>query len=169
MANPAKTAVIPGGNTGRLGLPLFFVIPAGNDHFALKGSLWATGDCNLYSIMPHMHLIGKEIAVTVVPPEGPARKLVAIKEWDYNWQETYWFKEPVRVKAGSRLDVTAIYDNSKKNPNNPFDPPRPITFGEYTTNEMCFIFLGGLADQASLRRLPLTPREPKVAAQAQTK
>jgi peroxiredoxin len=161
-----QTAVMAGGNEGRIALPLFFAIPAGNDHFPVKGSLYATGDCDLHSIMPHMHLLGKEITVTLHPPEGPAKTLVAIKEWDYNWQETYWFKEPVHVKKGSRLDVQAVYDNSTKNQNNPFKPPRVVFFGEYTTNEMCFVFLGGLADQPGLRRLPLTARKPKVAAQA---
>jgi peroxiredoxin len=164
-----QTAVMAGGNDGRIALPLFFAIPPGNDHFPVKGSLWASADCNLYSIMPHMHLLGKEITVTLHPPEGPARTLVAIKEWDYNWQETYWFKEPVHIKKGSRLDVLAVYDNSAKNPNNPFDPPRTVFFGEYTTNEMCFVFLGGLADEPGLRRLPLTRRNPKVAAQANAK
>jgi peroxiredoxin len=164
-----QTAVMAGGNDGPIALPLFFAIPPGNDHFPVKGSLWATADCNLYSIMPHMHLLGKEITVTLHPPEGPAQTLVAIKEWDYNWQETYWFKEPVQIKKGSRLDVLAVYDNSTKNPNNPFDPPRTVFFGEYTTNEMCFVFLGGLADEPGLRRLPLTRRSAKVAEQANAK
>ena len=163
-----QTAVMAGGNEGRIALPLFFAIPAGKEHFPVKGSLYATGDCDLYSIMPHMHLLGKEITVTLHPPEGAAKTLVAIKEWDYNWQETYWFKEPLHIQKGSRLDVLAIYDNSTKNPNNPFNPPRVVFFGEYTTNEMCFVFLGGLAEQPGLRRLPLTARKPKVAAQANT-
>jgi hypothetical protein len=161
--------VMAGGNLGLAGLPLFFSIPAGNAHHVVKGSMWATGDCKLYSIMPHMHLLGKEVAVTLTPPGGASRTLVAIKEWDYNWQETYWFKAPVQVTAGSRLDVTAIYDNSKGNPNNPFDPPRTVAFGEYTTNEMCFVFLGGLADSPGAPKLPLTRRDPKLATQEKTK
>ena len=53
-----------------------------------------------------------------------AATLVAIKDWDYNWQETYFLKEPIKVKAGTRFDVEAVYDNSDKNPNNPFNPPQ---------------------------------------------
>ena len=30
--------------------------------------------------------------------------------WDYRWQETYWFKEPVRLPAGARLDVAGWPD-----------------------------------------------------------
>jgi peroxiredoxin len=132
----------------------FFAIPAGAERHPLKGQSYAAADFTLHSVMPHMHMLGKEIKLTLTPPDGPARTLMAIKEWDYNWQETYVFREPVRVKAGSRLDVEAIYDNSSKNPRNPFDPPRRVTFGEQTTNEMCFIFLGGVSDRPG-PRLPL--------------
>jgi peroxiredoxin len=162
-ARQYQSAVIAGGGKGAL--RLFFSIPAGNEHFEVKGSLWARDDFTLHSIMPHMHLLGKEIKVTLTPPDGPARTLVAIKEWDYNWQETYVFREPIAIKRGSRLDVGAIYDNSTKNPNNPFNPPRRISFGEQTTNEMCFVFLGGLSNHTG-RQLPVsqTPPEEKAAA-----
>jgi len=139
----------------------FFAIPPGAERYPLKGKSYATADFTLHSVMPHMHMLGKEIKVTLTPPDGgPARTLLAIKEWDYNWQETYFFKEPVRVREGSRLDVEAVYDNSSKNPRNPFDPPRRVTFGEQTTNEMCFVFLGGASERPG-RRLPLTFTAPK--------
>jgi hypothetical protein len=87
------------------------------------------------------------------PPEGQPRTLIAIKDWDYNWQEVYRFKEKVPVKAGTILEVEAIYDNSAKNPNNPNDPPQVVLFGEQTTNEMCFVFLGATADKPG--RIPV--------------
>ena len=37
-------------------------------------------------------------------PEMLARRkptLVAIDDWDYNWQEAYWFKQPITVKPGA--------------------------------------------------------------------
>jgi hypothetical protein len=51
-----------------------------------------------------MHLLGKEVKVTLTPPDGKPTTLVAIKDWDYNWQETYFFKEAITVfrqRAGS--------------------------------------------------------------------
>jgi hypothetical protein len=139
---------------------LFFAIPAGAEHFALKGRQWAADDFTLYTVTPHMHLLGKAIRVTLTPPGGPTTTLLEIRDWDYNWQETYHLKEPVRVKAGTRLDVEAVYDNSDSNPNNPFTPPRRVTFGEQTTNEMCFVFLAGTSAHRG-RRLPLTLDEPR--------
>jgi peroxiredoxin len=147
-------------------LPLFFAIPPGAERYKLKGDMWATGDYNLHSIMPHMHLLGREIKVTMTPPGGMPRTLIHIKDWDYNWQETYFFKTPIAVKAGTNFHVEAYYDNSDKNPHNPFHPPRRVTYGEETTNEMCFVFLGGLTEQPS-RRLPMSPRRPKQDARKQ--
>jgi peroxiredoxin len=154
------------GSQGGIGaLRLFFSIPAGAEHFKLTGEAWAKDDCTLFVITPHMHVLGKEIKVTLTPPAGKAQTVLAIKEWDYNWQESYAFKEPLRVPAGSRLEVEAYYDNSEGNPNNPFSPPRLVTFGEQTTNEMCFVFLGGTSAQRG-RRLPLSFIDPKEGRKA---
>jgi hypothetical protein len=83
----------------------------------------------------------------MTPPGGKPETLIAINDWDYNWQETYYFKEPLKVKAGTRFDVEGVYDNSRKNPFNPSDPPRVVRFGEQTTNEMCFGFLQAVGDK----------------------
>ncbi len=124
----------------------FFFIPAGEDRFKVTGGIEVQQDCTLYSVMPHMHMLGRQIKVTMTPPDGPERTLIAIKDWDYNWQETYFLKEPIAIKAGTKVMVEALYDNSDKNPSNPFHPPRLVRFGEQTDNEMCFVFLGGVAD-----------------------
>jgi len=154
-----ETGILAGTSGGNALFKLFFSIPPGKSDYRLTGDMWATGDFQLHSIMPHMHLLGKEIQVTMTPPDGPEKTLIAIKEWDYNWQETYFFKEPIAVKTGTRLHVEAVYDNSSKNPNNPFNPPRRVTYGEQTTNEMCFVFFGGLSATPA-RRLPLSARPP---------
>jgi peroxiredoxin len=137
VTEPWKGMIIPG---------LFEKIPAGNEHFEVKGGITMQQDCILRSVMPHMHMLGKEIAITIEPPGGPKTTLLAIKDWDYNWQETYFLKDPIALKNGTHLSVQAVYDNTGNNPLNPFDPPRDVAWGEQTTNEMCFIFLGATSD-----------------------
>jgi peroxiredoxin/mono/diheme cytochrome c family protein len=127
--------------------PNFFTIPAGDDNFRLHGAIKVQQDCLLHSVMPHMHMLGRKIKVTLTPPDSPAQTLVAVEDWDYNWQETYFLKEPITLKEGTVLEVEAFYDNSAKNPNNPHNPPKRVTFGEQTTNEMCFVFLGATSDK----------------------
>ena len=132
-----QNAVIPG---------RFVSIPP-EANFRVTGDVWIDQDFVLHSMMPHMHLLGRKIKVTMTPPDGKPQTLVGIGDWDYNWQETYWFKEPIPVKTGTRFSVEAIYDNSAGNPNNPSNPPKRVFFGEQTTNEMCFVFFGGLSDR----------------------
>jgi len=112
--------------------------------------------------MPHMHMLGKEVKVRAIPPDGSPMTLIAINDWEYNWQETYFFKEPLHLKKGTRFEVEAYFDNSDKNPNNPFNPPRIVPFGEQTTNEMLFIFLGATSDTPG--RIRFEPRQKAAAA-----
>ncbi len=160
---PYVSGVLAGGE-GTGPLRTFFSIPAGNADFKLTGDGYATKDFTLYTISPHMHLLGKNIALTMTPPEGEKKVLLNIDAWDYNWQEIYLLKEPIQVKAGAHFQVEAAFDNSAKNPMNPFSPPRRVTFGEQTTNEMCFVFLGGTTDSPRLgrsRALPVSSTPPK--------
>jgi peroxiredoxin len=158
VKKPYKGMVIAGGRgTGRLSM--FFAIPKGAENYRLDGSIWVDQDCTLYTVMPHMHMIGRKIKVTMQPPTGDPVTLLAIKEWDYNWQETYILKKPLQVKAGTRFDVEAYYDNSSKNPNNPNNPPKTVTFGQQTTNEMCFVFLGATNDAKGRIRFRFSPKQ----------
>jgi peroxiredoxin len=151
VQTPYQTMLLAGMQKGRSGIR--FTVPAGAANFPLRGSMWVDQDCTLYTVMPHMHLIGKQVKVTLTPPDGKTMILVNIQDWDYNWQETYVLKNPLAIKAGTRFDVEAHYDNSADNPNNPFNPPRSISYGEQTTDEMCFVFLGATsAEKGRIKR-----------------
>jgi peroxiredoxin len=139
---PYKNAVIPG---------RFLVIPAGVEKFKVNGTIECEEDGELRSIMPHMHMLGKEIKVTMTPPGGKAQTLISITDWDYNWQETYFLEKSIKVTKGTKFRVDAVYDNSAKNPNNPFNPPQWVRLGEQTDNEMCFVFLGMTSEGPSGR------------------
>jgi hypothetical protein len=160
MTRRIQSVVIPG--AGRLAFMLS--IPAGKDNYKVEGSVWVDTDCDLHSVMPHMHMVGKKIKVTMTPPDGERQTLVAIDDWDYNWQETYFLDKPLKVKAGTRFDVEAYYNNTTSNPSNPNNPPKTVRFGEQTTDEMCFVFLGCTSDRAIRRRFePLKKEDGKPA------
>ena len=135
----------------------FGVIPAGDAHYVTKGAVVLQNDATLHSVLPHMHLIGKSVKVTMTPPDGQPQVLVDIPCWEYNWQETYWFKEPIHAKAGTKLEIEAVYDNSTANPNNPNAPPKPIRRGEQTDNEMLFAFFGATSTTTPWERVRWRP------------
>jgi hypothetical protein len=120
----------------------FLYIPPGEARFRVRGAIEVERDCTLHALLPHMHQLGREVRVTMTPPGGRPTTLLAIKDWNFQWQETYVLREPLGLRAGTRLAVEAVFDNSADNPANPFRPPRPVAFGEQTDNEMCSVFLG---------------------------
>ncbi len=122
-------------------------IPAGERAFAARGSWYALEDCTAHFVMPHMHLLGKSVKITMTAPKGKAETVIDIPEWDYNWQEIYFLKTPLKVPAGTRFDIEAVFDNSAANPKNTSDPPVDVRFGEQTTDEMLFGFLGATKDR----------------------
>lgn len=90
----------------------------------------------MYSIMPHMHLLGQSMKAELILPNGKVTPLVDVEQWDYNWQLNYAFKEPIKIPAGSKIHVSAAYDNTSSNPRNPASPPKDVRWGEQTNDEM---------------------------------
>ncbi len=125
--------------------------PGAEDH--KMTALWIVPqDLHAYDVMPHMHLIGRTVSMTATFPDGTSRDLVVIKDWDFNWQETYQFKEPIKLPRGTRVKLEARYDNSAKNPNNPSNPPKTVRWGEQTTDEMCIGFVAFTIDKQDLTK-----------------
>ena len=55
-------------------------------------------------------------------------------------EQIYRLTEPLKLPAGTRLECTATYDNSKGNKNNP-DPSKTVRWGDQTWDEMMVGFL----------------------------
>lgn len=116
-------------------------IPPGDANHAERRVYTYPKDVTIYGAMPHMHLLGKQMKSWLEFPDGTTKPLVEIKKWDFNWQLTYAFKEPIKVPAGTKQIVEAVYDNSNDNVNNPNTPPRRVHFGEETSDEMFLLIV----------------------------
>ena len=129
-----------------------FRLPAGSKDNVVRAVQFVTTDVTAHGIMPHMHLLGKTAEVTATLPDGTTKKLVGVPRWDFNWQQSYAFNEPVKLPKGTRIDLVSHYDNSTDNPRNPSNPPRDVRWGEQTTDEMCLAFLLYTADDEHLTK-----------------
>jgi hypothetical protein len=116
----------------------------------VKATTLITKDATAWAVTPHMHLLGRKMTVTAEFPNGSRRTLVSVPDWDFNWQMSYAFREPIKLPAGTKIHLTARYDNSSGNPNNPSRPPKPVRWGEQTTDEMCIAFLAVTSDEEDL-------------------
>lgn len=111
-------------------------IPAGEaryivrDHFTLPVPVEVTG------IIPHAHYICREMRGTAIRPDGRRIPLITVRGWDFNWQRHYRYKHPFTLPAGTRIEMEFLYDNSAANPRNPSNPPRRVTWGGGSLDEM---------------------------------
>jgi hypothetical protein len=92
-------------------------------------------DTQVLSLFPHMHLRGKSFRFELVHPEGSREILLDVPQYDFNWQNTYVFEEPMTIRAGSVLHMIAHFDNSDDNLANP-DPTKEIRWGRQSWEEM---------------------------------
>jgi hypothetical protein len=125
-----------------------FTIPPGERRYEVRAS-WTDPigrDLHANTIAPHMHLLGREMKVTATYPDGTVRPLIHIDDWDFSWQGTYAFARPVPLPRGTRIDIVAVFDNSAENVRQPSRPPRPVSWGEGTSDEMAIVFLGVTVD-----------------------
>ncbi|CCH51654.1 hypothetical protein BN8_00595 [Fibrisoma limi BUZ 3] len=90
----------------------------------------------LLSVMPHMHWLGQTIKAFAITPAGDAIQLIKIDNWDFNWQLSYFFREPLVLPKGSTIIAEASYDNTDQNPLNPNRPVRQVGYGWNSTDEM---------------------------------
>jgi hypothetical protein len=119
-----------------------FRIPPGEPNFAVTASHYFKNNVRLLSFMPHSHVRGKSYRYELQYPDGRSETVLNVPRYDFNWQLEYFLREPLDVPAGSRLKVTAWYDNSAKNPANP-DPNATVRFGDQTWDEMMIGYFSG--------------------------
>jgi hypothetical protein len=113
-------------------------IPAGKPDHVIRSSITIPADVTLISLLPHMHLIGKDMRITATFPDGHQEHLMWIKDWNFYWQDNYVYHQPKKLPAGTKLDVECHYDNSAENELNPSSPPQRVFFGNGSADEMCF-------------------------------
>ncbi len=117
-----------------------FSIPAGAANHKVESRSTFGRDCIVLSLFPHMHLRGKSFEYRVIEPGAKPAVLLSVPRYDFNWQTSYLLEKPLPLPAGTRIECTAHYDNSKDNPNNP-DPTRAVGWGDQTWQEMMIGFV----------------------------
>lgn len=112
-------------------------IPAGDARHEIRSVMSLPVAVTVYKLFPHFHLLARETKLRAILPDGREVPLLWIRDWDMHWQQMYTLREPLRLPAGSRFEMYTRYDNSRANPRNPHDPPRRVTLGGNTHQEMC--------------------------------
>jgi hypothetical protein len=118
---------------------LLFILPGADNQRFQVGSTFKK-DTLVWNLTPHMHLRGKSFEYQAVYPDGKRETILSVPRYDFGWQASYRFERPLQLPAGSRIECTAHFDNSAKNPNNP-DPTKLVRWGDQTWEEMMIGFV----------------------------
>ncbi len=115
-------------------------IPPGEDNHKEVAYTTFPKDALLSSVFLHTHYRGRAGSLELVRPDGSREMLISLPRYDFNWQRTYGFTDPVKIPAGSKIVATYWYDNSVRNPANP-DPTKTIVWGPQSWEEMHYTSL----------------------------
>ncbi len=137
-----------------------FAIPPNAQNYEIRADYTFEEDGEIVSLMPHMHVRGKDYLYRAIYPDGREEVLLSVPNYDFNWQVYYYPEKPLRMPKGTRIECIAHYDNSTKNSLNP-DPNKEVRFGEQTWDEM----MNGFFDIVTQNR----PAKPDAGTSAQKK
>jgi hypothetical protein len=118
-----------------------FEIPAGARDYVVEDSYTLPVGVQALAILPHAHYLGKEMSAWATLPNGSKLELLHIPQWDFNWQGSYRFAEPLDLPKGTRLQMRFTYDNSTNNLKNPHRPPKTVGYGPQSVDEMAELWL----------------------------
>ncbi len=113
----------------------FLKIPPGDPAYESHAQITLHHDVKLVSMMPHMHLRGKDFEYRAVYPTGETQTLLRVPRYDFNWQLGYVLQDQLLLPKETRIECTAHHDNSANNKFNP-DPTKEVRWGDQTFEEM---------------------------------
>jgi hypothetical protein len=96
----------------------------------------------IQNFQPHFHLRGKAMQVEAILPDGSRQIVSYVGNFNFNWMTNYIYADdaaPVFPK-GTVIHVSAWYDNTKANKNNP-DPDQWVGYGDRTVDEMAHAWM----------------------------
>ncbi len=120
-------------------------IPPGAKDYIVTDSYKLPVDVDVHAVQPHAHYRARRIEGFATLPDGKTKWLIRISDWDFDWQDTYRYAEPMALPKGTTLTMRYTYDNSTSNPRNPQLPPQRVRWGQNSTDEMGDLWIQAVA------------------------
>ena len=111
-------------------------IPPGASDYWIEDRYELPVDVDVLSVYPHAHYLGREMDVRAIASDGTSRPLLHIRKWSFNWQQDYRYVKPIALSRGTTIVMRYSYDNSAQNRDNRHTPPRRVTWGPQSHDEM---------------------------------
>jgi hypothetical protein len=141
-----------------------FVIPAGDPNYRVDSEFELAHEVTLASLLPHMHLRGKDFEYRVTYPTGETETILRVPRYDFGWQFWYNPVSEMVLPKGAKISCTAHYNNSVNNPSNP-DATKEVRWGDQSWEEMMIGFFD-VVFPADMDPKLLFPEKKKTASSA---
>lgn len=105
-------------------------LPAGASGVNVVSSCKLPKTMNVFAVQPHMHLLGQKITFELGADENSAQMAYQRNPWQFGAQPIDNFQNA--MTPGEFARVTCTFDNTTDH---------DVTYGESTTNEMCYFIL----------------------------
>ena len=89
-------------------------MPAYAPNYEVIGMSAYTQPATLYQLQPHAHMRARDFTYVAVYPDGREQVLLTVPAYDFHWQLAYQLDRPLTLPPGSKLIVSAHYDNSQQ-------------------------------------------------------
>lgn len=101
----------------------------------IRDSVTLRASLDVREIRPNLLRFGRGVRVWAEPPAGKRVGLIEIQDWDYTWQDTYTFAEPIQLPKGTVIKAEWTISN-----------PRPIELraGDTPADESPALWIGGV-------------------------
>ena len=87
----------------------------------------------------HMHLLGQSMTITLNPGTPNQKTLLDVPNYNFHYQKAYDLATPIAVVPGDTIQVSCTYDPTLRQelPTLRNLPPRFVTWGDGSSDEMC--------------------------------
>jgi hypothetical protein len=105
------------------------------------------GDREIVRLGVHMHLLGRGMKIVLNPDTPGAKTLLNVTNYNFDYQRSYTLAHPVLTHPGDTIGVTCTYDPTLRQelPQLRKLPPRYVTWGDGSSDEMCLAMVQTVA------------------------
>jgi hypothetical protein len=117
------------------------LIPAGVIAHRVDAEFVVQEDADAIAIRPRTHPLMISLQATAYRPDGTQQVMIWTRGYRRDWEPAYYFKRPIALPKGTRIEVVAHFDNSDENRDNPNDPAKQVRWSELTSEPMCALLI----------------------------
>ena len=92
------------------------LLAAGVTKQRIKASYLVASPAEIIGIRPLLFPSAQSMEIVAMRPDGTAEVLIAATDYRFNWQPSYYYKKPVALPAGTKIEIIAYLENVEEKP-----------------------------------------------------